>query len=279
MKFLSLIFILICGFTYSQTHRFIYEYQFKPNPKAENFRKANMVLDVNPDEVKFYDYNHLINDSINKKGGRNYSWNGNPSVKRNRNSFKNSSYEMTKDYFLVNSEDPITWKLSEETKKTGEYTLQKATTDFKGRKWTAWFCKEVNIEEGPYKFCGLPGLIFELSDDEQNFIFKLIKSEKLAKTYDTTDFIENFGGKKPFEMSQKALNKMLLEFYNDPMREIRERFDDVPEGTFSVGGKPVKSKDQLKDMAKVMQEHIRKNHNPIELTGTVMYPEDKKKYQ
>ena len=276
MKILSLFFVLAFGFAHSQTHRFVYEYQFKTNPKAEDFRKANMVLDVNPDEIKFYDYQHLINDSINKKGGRNYSWNGNPSVKRNRNSFKNISYQMTKDYFLVNSEDLMTWKLSEETKKTGEYTLQKATTDFKGRKWIAWFCKEVNIDEGPYKFRGLPGLIFELSDDQQNFIFKLIKSEKLAKTFDTNDFLENFGGKKPYEINQETLNKMMLEFYNDPMREIRERFDELPVGTFKVGGEPVKSKDQLKDMAKVMQEHLRKNHNPIELTGTIMYPEDQK---
>ena len=97
-----------------------------------------------------------------------------------------------------------------------------------------------------------------------------------AKTFDTNDFLENFGGKKPYEINQETLNKMMLEFFNDPMREIRERFDELPVGTFKVGGEPVKSKDQLKDMAKVMQEHLRKNHNPIELTGTIMYPEDQK---
>lgn len=256
----------------AQTHRFIYQYKFKPDSTSENYRNVNMALDINPKDVKFYHYENIINDSINKRGGRNYNWNGTPAVKRNKNSYQNTNYEMMMDYFSFKTDDKMDWKLGNETKKSGEYTLQKATTDFGGRHWTAWFCKDINIPEGPYKFRGLPGLIFELNDSRNNFIFKLIKSQKLEKTYDTSDFLETFGGKKPLDLKLADMHKIMLQFYNDPMKELREKFDDVPPGTFQVGGKKITSKDQFKDMAKVMQEFIAKNYNPIDLNTAVTYP-------
>lgn len=265
-----LLFLGICS--KAQTHRFIYEFKFKPDSASTEYRNVNMALDINPKDVKFYHYENIINDSINKKGGRNYNWNGTPAVKRNKNSYQNTNYEMMMDYFSFKTEDKMDWHLENETKTSGQYTLQKATTDFGGRHWTAWFCQDINISEGPYKFRGLPGLIFELNDSRDNFIFKLVKSQKLDKTYDTSDFLESFGGKKPVEVKLTDMHKMMLQFYNDPMKELREKFDDVPPGTFQVGGTKITSKDQFKEMAKVMQNFIAKNYNPIDLTTAVIYP-------
>lgn len=256
----------------AQTHRFIYEYQFKPNSESTEYRKVNMALDINPTDVKFYDYENILNDSINKKGGHNYSWNQTPAIKRDKNSYQNTNYEMMMDYFSYQTTDKMDWKLENETKTSGQYTLQKATTNFGGREWTAWFAKDVNISEGPYKFRGLPGLIFELNDSKDNFIFKLAKSQKLEKTYDTLDFLEAFAGKKPLNVKIEDMHKQMLKFYNDPMKELREKFDDVPPGTFQVGGTKITSKDQFKEMAKVMQNHILKSYNPLDLTNAVIYP-------
>jgi len=231
-----------------------------------------MALDINPTDVKFYDYEGVLNDSINKKGGHNYNWSQTPTLKRNKNSYQNINYEMMMDYFSYQTTDKMDWKLQNDTKTSGQYTLQKATTNFGGRQWTAWFCKDINISEGPYKFRGLPGLIFELNDSRDNFIFKLIRSQKLDKTYDTSDFLEAFAGKKPLNLKITDMHKMMLQFYNDPMKELREKFDDVPPGTFQVGGTKITSKDQFKEMAKVMQMHILKSYNPLDLTNAVNYP-------
>lgn len=38
----------------------------------------------------------------------------------------------------------------------------------------AWFTTEIPINEGPYKFNGLPGLIIEMYDTEQIFKFSLV---------------------------------------------------------------------------------------------------------
>jgi GLPGLI family protein len=273
MKIYTLLLLVIfTTLSKAQTHRFIYEYQFKPNSESKEYRKVNMALDINPTDVKFYDYENILNDSINKKGGHNYSWNQTPAIKRNKNSYQNTNYEMMMDYFSYQTTDKMDWKLENETKTSGQYTLQKATTTFGGREWTAWFAKDVNISEGPYKFRGLPGLIFELNDSKNNFIFKLAKSQKLEKTYDTSDFLEAFAGKKPLNVKIEDMHKQMLKFYNDPMKELREKFDDVPPGTFQVGGTKITSKDQFKEMAKVMQNHILKSYNPLDLINAVIYP-------
>jgi len=272
MRSTCLFLFLFASLFQAQTHRFIYDYQFKMDSTTTNYRKTAMVLDVNKDEIKFYEYQQLLNDSINKRGGSSYSWNNNPVLKRKRGSNTNVNYFMMKDYFSTNSTDKMDWVLSNETKKSGEYQLQKATTRFGGRQWTAWFCKDITINEGPYKFRGLPGLIFEISDDRKNFIFTLNKSVLLKDTFDTSDFLENFSKKKPVSIDLKTLHRIMLEFYNDPLREMRDKFDEKGEGIYKVGGIEVKSKEQFKDLTLVAQQHIRKSNNPLELDTAIIYP-------
>ena len=57
--FLFLLFSILGN---AQTHRFIYEFKFKEDSTTQNFRKENMVLDVNPTGVKFYSYGYVEND-------------------------------------------------------------------------------------------------------------------------------------------------------------------------------------------------------------------------
>lgn len=58
----------------------------------------------------------------------------------------------------------FTWNVSRDIKKIGGYTCYKATTRFRGRDYTAWFTMDIPIQDGPWKFWGLPGLILEVSD-------------------------------------------------------------------------------------------------------------------
>jgi GLPGLI family protein len=81
----------------------------------------------------------------------------------------------------LQTKDTQNWKLTNESKKVKDLTLQKATTHYGGRDWTAWFTKEIPFQEGPYKFHGLPGLIVELYYDKNDYKFDLVKSVKLDK--------------------------------------------------------------------------------------------------
>lgn len=59
----------------------------------------------------------------------------------------------------------IEWVIAEDSTKTIlDYQCIMATIDYHGRKWTVWFTPEIPMQDGPWKFCGLPGLIMEASE-------------------------------------------------------------------------------------------------------------------
>ncbi|MDE5713803.1 MAG: GLPGLI family protein [Muribaculaceae bacterium] len=63
------------------------------------------------------------------------------------------------------------WEISDESKEIIGYQCFKATADYRGRRWTAWFTPEIPVQDGPWKLCGLPGLILEASDNHREFHF------------------------------------------------------------------------------------------------------------
>ncbi len=274
MKRILLLLIMMSFCINAQTQRFIYELQFKMDSTQSRYEKINYVLDVNPKDVKFYEYNYLRSDSINKATGRyDHQYGGwFPSLKRERNSNKNQNYELIgHDMFSFPSEDKISWNLTNETKKIGENMLQKATANFGGRSWVAWFNKEVNISEGPYKFRGLPGLIFRLEDSGSNFIFTLIKNNNLKETYDTFGFVETYYGTKPLEVSEKVRNRKKMDFYNDPLQDMRKDFKENMQGEMFVMGTKITKAEQFNDLTKKLQEMLRKSNNPIERDKAMKY--------
>lgn len=273
MKTFILIFILSFGWMTAQTHRFIYEFKYKSNPVDKEFKKENMTLDVNIDNVKFYNYHYVTIDSANiTKGQNSQLWDtSTPVVIRLKNSDTNSNYMLINDVFFFDTEDKINWNLSNQTKKFENYTLQKATATFGGRNWVAWFAREIDISEGPYKFRGLPGLIFQIYDDKNNFDFTLVKSFKLASTY-KTPFVERFYGQKPIKTTQENINKMLMIEYEDPYYDTREQFSKNPNQAYSINGVDIKNISQFQELTESRQKYLREHHNPIEIDKALKYP-------
>lgn len=66
----------------------------------------------------------------------------------------------------------IDWVIVEDSTKTIlDYQCVMATTDYHGRKWTVWFTPEIPLTDGPWKFCGLPGLVMEASEPSVQHCF------------------------------------------------------------------------------------------------------------
>jgi GLPGLI family protein len=57
----------------------------------------------------------------------------------------------------------------------------KATTNYGGREYIAWFAPTIPIKEGPYVFKNLPGLILKVYDIDRNFEFQLLKFDNKEK--------------------------------------------------------------------------------------------------
>ena len=65
----------------------------------------------------------------------------------------------------------IKWKICNGTMEICGYKCKKATCEFRGRKWTAWFSEKIPVSEGPWKFGGLPGLILRAEDENKEHLF------------------------------------------------------------------------------------------------------------
>ena len=66
------------------------------------------------------------------------------------------------------------WQILSESKEILGYKCQKAQGEFRGRKYIAWFAPSIPISDGPWKFCGLPGLILAVEDTDKYFVFTCI---------------------------------------------------------------------------------------------------------
>ncbi|WP_082798705.1 GLPGLI family protein [Chryseobacterium cucumeris] len=275
-SFFTLTALLVIALVQSQTHRFIYDLQYKMDSTEAGYEKVNMILDITPKEVKFYGKDLAIRDSLNKKFGTNFSYTDMTGqvVKRKINSFDNENFINIKNgYYTFKTIDKINWTIADEIKKVENYTLQKATTKFGGRSWTAWFCKDIPFNEGPFKLRGLPGLIFELSDAKKNFLYTLVKSRELPEVSPTSDFLESSFGNKAIPINEKQKHKLLMEFYNDPFAFERNNISKSNNDLrININGKEIHNVDELNTQTKSMQEVIRKYNNPIEINKAMHYP-------
>ncbi len=70
------------------------------------------------------------------------------------------------------------WELLNETDSIREYPVQKARCIYGGREWIAWYTSSIPINDGPYKFQGLPGLIVKIHDSKEHYTFELDEIER-----------------------------------------------------------------------------------------------------
>lgn len=60
----------------------------------------------------------------------------------------------------------LDWKITKESKDILGYKAFLATANFRGREYTVWFTKDLNVEVFPWKLKGLPGVILEFQDKD-----------------------------------------------------------------------------------------------------------------
>lgn len=88
-------------------------------------------------------------------------------------------------FYLKDSLYPMHWLISDETRFIDALLCTKATCSFRGRKYEAWFCSEIALPVGPWKLGGLPGLIVDMKDDQENMVmrFKTIIKKDIQFQY------------------------------------------------------------------------------------------------
>lgn len=110
-----------------------------------------------------------------------------------------------KNIFIVKDNyTNLKWNITKETKQVAGYTCTKATTNFRGREWIAWFTPEIPVSLGPWKLHGLPGIILETSDSTKKFTIIAEKIEFTKTDIFDKDFatLMNVRSKKPIPIQK-----------------------------------------------------------------------------
>ncbi|KFC21581.1 GLPGLI family protein [Chryseobacterium sp. FH1] len=274
MKQLILLFALIGTLATAQNKRFIYEYKFiSDSTNVEDVKTEMMFLDTTKEGSKYYSYTVFNADSAMKvnlekqlaatgsinitsemrKGEVRYS------VTKTYPDYKTFLHRrLGMDKYKISEDRKINWKISSEKEKIGEWNAQKAEADFAGRHWVAWFSTEIPIQDGPYKFNGLPGLIVKVEDKNGSHKMELKGIKNISGELDINVFEA-----KEIAINSKQFQKIIKDYENDPTKGIRQM--QMGGATIVMTGKDGTSSKVAKENEDRLKAQIKKDNNRIEL--------------
>lgn len=262
MKALLFIFLLISTMMFPQKLRVIYEFTYVKDTMDRNTpSKELMALEIQKSKSLFYSYNQLRGDSIyaedkdfSKYDGGQIKHTIEKKLEKGEILFSDKIGAMEYSYKDLESQQ---WKIEPTISKVLGYNVQLATTNYRGRRWQAWFTMEIPINDGPYKFFNLPGLILSLEDDKQNFIYKAIA---IQKNFTSRNDIPKatLTDKKIYTTREKFL-KEIEKNRLDPAKDFKRA---VYNNEIFLGDKdPQKA---IKEFEEKIMANIKKDNNPIE---------------
>lgn len=212
----------------NEIQRVVYDFSFQRNPDDVNSKiKEQFVLDIFPDYSRFVSLDKIKRDrqmdSIRKAaeaqvaaGTKMVNVVGSRIGAANYEIFK---YNTGKVIFQQNiardkygyEEDMSTlqWNVTDSTLQYGKYNCQLAKLSYGGRNWSALFTTDVPINNGPYKFLGLPGLIVKMWDDKDHCLFELAEIKKIAEENTEIPKVEMVKKKDFLAMQENASSQPL----------------------------------------------------------------------
>ncbi len=264
-KILFLVVFLCFSNTFAQNFQGIAYYASQTNMKDFNITMEGMTPDVKEKMMekmkKAFEKNYILTFtnfesvyseeekldapkpsnsgiSVNFSGGNNSKYYKNFKSKQ----YINNSDIFGKEFLITDSLEKFDWKITDEQKKIGNYTCNKAQIiipvteeeikeyeEFKkkqeGNKTSfmtisepkdqiieAWYTMEIPVSNGPREYWGLPGLILELYDGNTTLLCSKI-------ILNPTDKIEIKAPKNGKNVSQKEFDKIQEDKMNSMMNE------------------------------------------------------------
>lgn len=275
MKKIALLgFALLTQAIFAQTTRFVYHVTMKPDSTMRtDIKTENAYLDVTSGKSIFYSEKRLVRDSVMTRMRQTNGASFDRSQMQNLRS--NMDYTIAKDskagttsfisrigrdQYSYNEDRAMNWKILPETTTIGDYKVQKAETEFAGRKWTAWFTTDIPLQDGPYKFSGLPGLIVKAEDSLGDYAFDLKETKKIAAPGIDQDVNIIKVKRKDFEKQQAAFRKDPSSFMQGAMI-VRSNMGGAPTPPMRMGANDPERRKMMEDR---MKEEMKKNNNPLE---------------
>jgi len=202
-----------------------YQFKFLKDIKlSQNPREGLCVLQIGENYSKFSDVKILKIDSLFEKFSH---FDNNGAKEMNQLLIHKPLWEMEslkssadkkiiyqkkyKTKYQYEEQQPeFTWQLHNDSKKILNYNCKRATVKYRGREYIAWYASEIPVNNGPYVFEGLPGLILEIEDSNNKYHFTAVGIDK-----------------KPMDIYLRN-DKEILKISREKFREVEKTYHDNP---------------------------------------------------
>jgi len=202
-----------------------YQVKFSNNIDIPESKKETLcILQLDNNYSKFSDYKSIQQDSISEKfshqeriGGKEINqllkakeiWTS--VVFKNKLIDSLIIQDKAKDRYQYEEKIPVfKWSMSGENKIILGYECKKAKTQYRGREYTAWYTDKIPVNNGPYVFGGLPGLILLIEDDKKHFQFEAVAvNQKPNDIYVRND-------KSIYKVTRDKFRNVLQSYHDNP---------------------------------------------------------------
>lgn len=225
-----LLLFFIC-FSNVTAQSFVIQYEYSKHVMKDSTRivSQNTFLNIEENYSTFFSEAPYLADSIiasDEKLGKKINFKALPAdllgcYIRKKTSAKEVIYysdEFDEHEYKYIEEPKFIWKISKESKEILGLKVYLATTQYVGRNYIAYFTPEIPIQDGPYKFLGLPGLILEIYDEKKDHHFLAVGISKEKKI--TID--DRISKRKYIETSKSKFEEMRKSHIEAPMKRMFE---------------------------------------------------------
>ncbi|WHF52589.1 GLPGLI family protein [Chryseobacterium gotjawalense] len=265
---LPFLFLLI---NYSVIHSqiFTYQYQFIPDSTATEKKVSQlMILNIDKDRSEFYSLEKMKIDSTlldrRIKGDNDPRYSQSEYITTYRilkyPNVKTLDHKLTLGVspFVLKDNRKINWKLESEFAEILGFKVQKATTTFGGRKWIAYFTRDILFTDGPYKFRGLPGLIVKVADEKDQHVFELIGVKNATENF---VYPSSVSLKDLPAIDYKMFKRKFKEYRDNPAADLLGSIPDQPDrnGNMKTGT------ELWLEISKIEKDKLKKDNNILEI--------------
>lgn len=269
---LSLLLIYFSNLITAQS--FVIQYDYSKRVKKDSTRivSQNTFLNIEENYSTFFSEAPYLADSIiasDKKLGNKINFKTLPAdllgcyIQKKLSSKEVIYYsdEFDEHEYKYNEEPKFTWKITKESKEILGHKVYLASTTYGGRNYIAYFTTEIPVQDGPYKFFGLPGLILEIFDEKKDHHFLAIGISKEKKI----SIDDRISKRKYIETSKSKFNEMRKSHIEAPMKRVFELMNSTQiYEKKDANGNIVDMRKLLNETQKKMIEEY-KQENRIEL--------------
>lgn len=205
----------------------VYEYETKI-PETNRIIKDEMILVANEEVSLFLRYSAYQSDSVINQGNRekltlqkydsirslfpnNYNISSNIYKYYNKSILNERSRIFSDNYIYTETIPSFDWQMREDTDTIQGHPCHLSKMYFRGRDWKIWYADDIPLSDGPWKFCGLPGLILKAESEDGEINFSAIWVAKR-----NVDILRNITEKSDFKTTREKYLKFLKQFKSSP---------------------------------------------------------------